>query len=259
MNPTLSSFKIWRTGRAIWLALVLSVPLAAADDPLAYWEQHYNEPAVQQKILNRIFSGQIGPVSNAQRDKESGATIFPKNGGWVKLASKPVYLPRKSGAGPFFIATCMFYNQVERGPINATTYLVRNATDRPDAISGGYAAEEAAEAVELPKLGKTFVAIVGSFGKNNQLQWSGSVVSIQPSGKPDSVWITPMSARRFQFGFAQIGGKVEELVFRYKKSGEDLQYSAYRWNGSRFEPDGFASLSTIKALPSEVWKYGGDL
>jgi hypothetical protein len=90
--------------------------------------------------------------------------------------------------------------------------------------------------------------------------------------------MSPLAARSFQFGFNDLGGPTEELVFRTlpadthtdmipppvsngqaSQTGGGMTYTAYRWNGDRFEPDSFAFESRLKNLSPDVWRFGTGL
>jgi hypothetical protein len=232
--------------------LLLASPVYAAET-LAHWAETIEERDTQQKILSRIFSADIGPASDALLNKETGIYLFPKSGSWVRLGKD--YVLEKAGGQPYFVVSCMFYNRADRPPINAASYLFRNTTDRPAAISGGYASHERVQSVKLPKIDKTFLVLVDGLGETAPLQWSAFLLKVEGTDRPKSVWNSPISAREFQFGFDALGGATEALVFRATKGG-NTQYSAYRWNGDRFEIDSFASEGRIKALPDDVWRFG---
>src|SRR5688572_23501874 len=63
----------------------LSRSVFAETDSLGSWERSMETPATQQKILNRIFAGQIGPITEARPAKD-GSYLFPKGGMWARLS-----------------------------------------------------------------------------------------------------------------------------------------------------------------------------
>src|ERR1041385_6834514 len=196
---------------------------AAAEETLARWAENFDTPEVQQLILNKIFSGQVGPLNAAVLDKGSNRYLFPKNDSWVELGRDKVFFPASKTEKPTLVVSCMLYNRPERGPVTATSYLFQDPSQRPVAISGGYAAQERVDLVQLPKLGKTFLVLVDTSKNGSVPQCSAFVLSLDRSGHPRSVWNSPMSARSFQFGFDTLGSRTEALVFRsYKR--QDTQY-----------------------------------
>ena len=52
-------------------------------------------------------------------------------------------------------------------------------------MSAGYTTQERVQRVELPKLGKSFLLLVGSTIKQGNGQWSASLLEIQASGLSD--------------------------------------------------------------------------
>jgi len=231
--------------------------LLLADDSLADWSQTFSQPAVQQKILDRIFPGKIGSVSEAVKRPKDGMLLFPKGGFWVQLGDTVVY---STMPVPTLVVTSTFYQRADQDAINSTAYIFRTPVDRPVALSAGYAQRERVEKVTLPKLNKSFLVLSDSSAGPYEPQWSASLLEIGQAGMsdhPKAVWVSPMAVRRFQFGFDALGGSAERIVVKITpRSGEDPAYKAYRWNGERFEEDIFASERLMKALPAEVWRYG---
>ena len=169
-----------------------------------------------------------------------------------------------AGHTPFLVVSCMSYQSPEKEPMSAVSYVLHDTMRRPAALSGGYAAHERVQQVTLPKLKKSFLLIVSSSGKGSGKtgQWSAALYLIEPNGmgdRPKPAWTSPMSARTFQLSFDALDGKTERLLLRTDRSGRgEFEHAAYRWEGSRFEKDGFASDSRMKALPEDVWRYGAD-
>jgi hypothetical protein len=248
--------------RLLWvfLASLNLIGAAQAAESLARWAADFEKPETQQKILDRIFPGQIGSVSSAQLDKNSQMYIFPKVSTWARLGKDVVFSSSASGARSLLAVSCMFYRSPESEPTSATSYLFSDPARRPVAISGGYATHERVQAVTLSKLGKSFLLVMASSGQGTEKQWSASLQILDAAGtssRPQTVWLSPTSLRQFQLGFDDLGGAAEELLLRKApKQGGEVEYVAYRWNGSRFELDDFAFESRMKALPEDVWRYG---
>jgi hypothetical protein len=245
---------------ALWLAFAvmsLANTRCFAESSLSQWAADFAKPEVQQKILNRIFSDQIGPVSAAVLDKTDGTYNFPNDNSWVRLGKDVVY-SSASASGPYLVVSCTLTHAPDQPPVNATSYLFHDMDQRPVAISAGYAARERLEKVTLPKLGKTFLLLLDSSNQGGARQGSASLLDLEGPGMTDhprAVWSSPNAARSFKLGFDDLGGKVEDLVLQVDK-GNEVGYSAYRWNGSRFEPDDFVFENRLEALPDSVWKYG---
>jgi hypothetical protein len=249
--------------RKVWLAIILAgiclvgTPVHAVDS-LAAWAASLDKPETQQLILGRIFSGEVGPLSAGIPDKQTGSYLFPKNNSWVRLAKEAVYVSSTSTGGPYLVVSCMLYNRLDQEPVSATSYIFYDPAQRPTAISGGYANYEQIQLANLPKLNRWFLVMVDTSGKGSSKQSSAFVLAFEGTDRPRTVWNSPMSAWTFQFGFTPLTAQEEELILRTTKHGE-IHYSAYHWNGDRFDPDGFASESRLKALPESVWRYGSAL
>jgi hypothetical protein len=226
-------------------------------ETLADWVLALDQPQVQKKILDLIFSN-VGSVSSAKRDTQVPEIyIFPTNGSWVRLAQGVAWDEKV----PYLVVTVQFSHAPERDPINSTSYLLRNTTRRPKAISAGYAMYERVQKVDLPLLKKSFLMLENASSRGPAKgQWSAALIQVDTSGDQRTVWQSPNSARRFQVGFDAVGGQTEALVFRHvPRYGGDPEYSAYRWNSNRFEPDSFVFESRLKALPNSVWQFGAPL
>ena len=243
-----------------WIGILLAglcwVSASAAADSLKEWSQNIDKPEVQQKILSRIFSAQVGSVSASVPSSQPGSPLFPMGGSWVRLGQDVVYVSSTSTGGPYLVVTCMLYNEKDQSPATAASYIFYDTAQRATAISGGYATHEQVQVATLPGLNRSFVILVSASGKGPAQQTSASVLAFEGTSRPRSVWNSPISARAFQFGFSLLSGKEENLVFRSTKDGE-TQYSAFSWSGSRFELNTFAFESRLKALPDSVWQYGG--
>lgn len=244
-----------RTARGIaliYFLMFLITPSFAADS-LASWAKNFDQPKVQQTILNRIFPGQMGSIEDAKKDK-NGTYYFLKNGHWVRLGGDIVY-SSYSVTGPYLVVSCMMYRHPTSEPITAAAYLFRDVQQRPTALSAGYAAHEQVQEIRLPGLRKKFLLLMDSSRYGTGAQWNAFLLELDGTDyRPRTVWNSPMNARDFGLGFTPLGGKDERLVFRSLKAG-DYSYKAYRWNGTRFEEDSFVFESKLKALPEEVWEY----
>jgi hypothetical protein len=244
---------------SLLLSLLSFLPYSLRAETLADWVNNMNQPEVQQKVLSKIFSG-VGPVSAAKPDKNNPKLyIFPTNGSWARLAIDMVWEP--VGPPQYLVVSSVLYHDPAGDPINSASYLFRDTTRRPVSISGGYGSDERVEKIDLPRLKKSFLLLVNTSTKGAvRGQWSASLLQIEPSGSQRIVWQSPASARRFQLGFDTVGGDTEALVVRnVPKDGDSPQFSAYRWNGSRFELDSGVFERRLKALPDDVWRFGAGL
>jgi hypothetical protein len=241
--------------KSLIVILLSLMPFAVhSADSLEQWTD-ISQPKTQQVILDRIFPGQIGSLSTSVPDPLGGGAYFSKGGQWVRLEPKVIYHTNKTSR--YLVVTCTLYHKAGGEPVNTAAYLFRTTFDRPTPISAGYAAQEIVEQVELPQLRKSFVILVDfSPSADDRTEYSASVLDIPPSGRPKSVWLSPNGVWNFKFGFDALGGHEERLVLQTRARDGGLHYSAYRWNGRRFEPDSFVFENRLKALPDDVWKYG---
>jgi hypothetical protein len=233
---------------------------ALAADSLSQWFDSLDKVETQQKILYQIFSSDVGPASAAVAAK-NGGFFFPKGGSWVQLGNNVVYSTGSAAAPmPYLVVSATMFHKIDQPPINATSYLFQDTESRPVAISGGYAGYEQVEEILLPGLGRAFLLLTASSSELDprRRQWNAFLLQPELDGykiRPKTVWSSPLAAHSFQFGFDPLGTKVEKIVMRTQKNG-DVQYAAYQWTGSRFEPDTFASERQMKSLPASVWKFG---
>jgi hypothetical protein len=243
------------SGLFIFVMPILGITAFAWGDAgsLAEWTDT-SQPAIQQKILNRIFPNAVGSVNDGVPDPVNGQYYFPKGGNWVRLGKDVVYNVKPM---PYLAVTCILYHKLAGEPINSTTYLFTSPTEKPEPISGGYSAQENVQSITLPKLNKTFLVLTMTSPDGvKATQWSASVIDVIQGGRIKTAWMSPNSIRNFQFGFAELGGRAEDLVVRSTSRSGETSFSAYRWNGQRFELDDMAFESGLKALSDDVWRFG---
>lgn len=244
--------------RRFVLALMLTsvAPLEAAS--LSDWASSYESPETQKAILNGIFPGQIGSQTAAPANRFSSSLLFAKGGMWVSLGKSYAY--ESNERTKYFVVSCMTYPRLDRQPISATTYLFTEYESRGVALTGGYAAFEAAKSILLPKLNRSLILIESSSPNGSRGDQLTAYLYDTPapgSRRVKVVWTSPRSLWKFRFGFDSLGSKQERLVVKSlsgNQSSED--YFVYRWAGDRFERDEFASDGVVEDLGDEVWQYG---
>ncbi len=244
----------------VWLVLAVGLPAMAMADTLESWANSFQNPETQQKILDRIFPGHVGPVSQARTDPTGRRYFFSRGAMWVRLGDDIAFDTRTTGGhAPFLVVTCMQYQQPERSPMSGVTYLLHDTLQRALSLTAGYAAEEEVHLVELPKMGRSFLLILGtSPGGSRGKQQSATLYEIPRQGlsnRPKSVWTSPRNRGVFQLGFDALQGTKEMLLFKTSSGGNESEYAAYRWTGNRFEVDDFISESKLENLPESVWKF----
>ncbi len=243
--------------------LFLSVAAHAADT-LADWAAQIESPEVQRKILSLIFPSEVGAVPSVK--SPSGMRLFSKGGFWVRLGGDYVWSnPKTTGYVPFLAVSVLSYHNLDKPPMASSSYILYNTQNRPPPISAGYSAHERVQMVSLTGLGRVFLVLVGSSAGayDEKGQWSAAIFPIGSSGfseRPKAVWLNPIAARNFQIGFHGLGAKQERLIMRTDRHNKgEWEYSAYRWDGNRFDQDSFASERQMRSLPEEVWQYGTGL
>src|SRR4029077_12255955 len=163
------------------LAVVsLSAPSVFAAESLADWARTLSQPDTHRKILDRIFPDQLGPVSPAVQDKQNGTYFFTDNSSWVRLGREVVLGLTETTKTPYLIVTCMLYHARDEEPVSATSYLFRDTSQRPSALTGGYATHERLHLVKLPKLGKSFIVVEDSVAspQGAMRQWSAFLLDV---------------------------------------------------------------------------------
>src|SRR5258708_10846131 len=197
--------------------LLFAIFPVSAEDPLSRWAAEIEKPEVQQAVLDHIFPGQIGPVSSSiPPASKQGTPFFPKGSSWVQLGKDVVLGPRSGGS--YLVVSCTLYYKPDRDPVNTATYLFLDPLRRPTALTAGYASYERVQRIQLPKLDKSFLVVVDrSSNKGGSPQWSASLLEIRSSGMtdhPPTAWLSPMSARVFQFRFDDLGSREDALHLR---------------------------------------------
>jgi hypothetical protein len=263
-----------------WLIAVL-VCISAVfvqAETLDDWQKTFNEPATQRKMLESIFPDQI----------ESAAPVKNKEGLWLfekqsKLAAvRPKHVIQSSG----LIVTVLIYSDPDQPPLSAVSYLFRDTYREPIALSDGWAPEEKVESITLKGINKSFILVEDLFvGKDARPVSSRAAlldVSTDNGGTGfRTAWQNDSSVQFFVIGFAAPHQtEQEDLVVKsfpppsasdsnslYGDSrvfgnaantysgSSSTRYMAYRWTGSRFEPEDLQSENWLKSLPDSAWQY----
>lgn len=238
-------------------SLILLFHLPHVEATLADWARQFDEPETQRTILDRIFPGQIGPASSAQTAKDGRTLLFPKGGMWVSLGSSFAYESKPSS--PFMVISSIVFQRLDRKAMSTVSYLLRDDSSRPVALTGGYSANESATVISLSQLNRVFILIESSSpdgARGDQL--SATLYDVPPSGSSrlKAVWTSPRSLWRFRFGFDALGGRSEALVLKSLSGQSGDDFYVYRWDGDRFMRDEMTREGKIESLEESVWKYG---
>ncbi len=236
-------------------------PMQAAAPTLKDWAENFTALPTQFAILDKVFPGQIGPIAQAQPGKKDTPAFFPKGGMWVRLGNGFASdLSAENRPVSYLVVTCMVYQRLDRNPMSAVSYLLKDTFSRATPLTGGYSAQEHASTVYLPKLKRSFLLIQSASpdgARGNQTTASLYDMTSALNGRPRPLWTSPRSLWNFRFGFDDLGGTKEALVLKAVSNGaEDDDFYVYRWNGEKFSRDEMTSEGVIEGLSDDVWKYG---
>lgn len=230
----------------------------AAAVTVSDWIDRFSQPDTQKEILERIYPGKTGPVSEARAGKEGTMMYFPKGGMWVRLS--PGFAHDAQAKPAYLIVSSSLYQHPDARPVSAVTFLIRDGEERAEALTSGYAAEETPALAKLPKLNRTFIVLMSRSFPGSPSEQRSALVMDSPSPsrrKLQPVWTSPWSLRRFQFTFDTLGQSQERLVVKNLSSTAEDPYLIYRWDGSRFTLDSFSNPKTaVAGIPESEWRFG---